>query len=1263
MVEQVPFINRDNELVQIEALIRERGTRRVLCIQAPGGIGKTRLLQEVQERFAKDTLIPGIIDFDDLALRIPGNIEFTIAKQIGQDTFSVYWESLQAYHQLREEGVSPGRLAQKKLEVRQAFLDDFNEFSTQQRVVLLLDTTDTLEGTEAWSYIVTELSQRLKNHLLIAAGRNAKKVYEELQSKISRDAQFIELSRLDAEASESYLRQKQKLLHVTLEPKLAEKLLLLAGGRPILIDLAVEWLAREIPLDWLIESSLQDLESLSADEMKQRRKEFERQLVLHIAQIRISMDRLTLVMSRVYPLDMEMIAELLKMPEDEARALFEEAKTYVFVKSLPDGSITLHDEMRRMVNEHVWPEVDPDGTRRRRDSELAVACLERKAQTLQAQIDQPEDEAQGARTQEDVAIDPFSQREILKQRLWTLKTRALHHRMYLDPNQGFAEFDRLILEASDRRDSDFCIMLKETAEKHRGSLSKENRIWLDLSERLLAILKGDLETAVDLIQKGLRLLEELKVKKELDRIYNSLGYCYRLQGKWELAVDSYERALHYSRLEDDAKQIAETMNNIANVCRFNGDFERGLRYTKTSLKIREKLGGTLSIANSCYVRGMILWEIGNAAEAATYLKRAQKLYRELDDQVRIAWVDKYTGYFHYRIGDVDTATEYLERAAAVFRERNVKDELADTLNMLSRVTRRRNVTGRAEEAIFEEAKKYAMQGLEIAQEIGDHYKTAECNLTLCALYYRWGKEHQIHGRHNQAKEYYSQVQKRYEEGFPIAREGNYIDLLSVYRMAVGNVAYEEGQLAYKPEDETPAIRKWDEAFGHYLEECRIAASYKEIRFDRALSEIASQLMKLPSPELTHKYCNDLIYQWKKRGLEYPYPQLVAECEQVKAFLDASEKSVVGKISQAQTDLLAMGDWQGTVEAGWQVLEHSRVYLRNPTVVNALNAGAFALRQLGRFSEARRLCTQSLHIGEVIGDQAVVAESHYVMGTIHWIVGNTAEAATHLRIARELFEDEKSKDPVGAARVRRYEGFLYYRIGNLEKAITLLEEARICFEEHKQDEHRQLADLADVLALESRVLVESERYYEEAKQKAERANEIARRIGNNYVIAETLIGLYGLNFREGRIAQESGNQEMAAHYFNLAQQCLQEGTKLAHRFGYDLLISVYEKIAGDIAFDEGRLAQAFEHYVAALEHGASFEYARLHRTLDPCIDNLVKLPTDQIRYYADYVIREWKARGLDAEFPDVVNTFELIKEYREYVYIQPKEDPTARPTNG
>jgi tetratricopeptide (TPR) repeat protein len=1342
MPELIPFIGRNTELDKLKEAIDARGDRRVVCIHGEGGIGKTRLLQEVRERYAQDAFMTDIIDFDDLALRVPANIEFTIAKQIGGEMFDNYLQSLRAYHQIRRTEPSSERLTKKKQEIHQIFVAGFNEFSAKQRVVLLLDTTDTLEGTEAWNYIVTKLSQRLENLVLIVAGRNAQEIYQELKSQIGPNAYSIKLRPLNQRMSRSYLRQKQDLLHITLTPERAKRLLQLAKGRPILIDLAVEWLAREIETDW--ESDFMNVEALPDNETVRRPEEFESRLVRHIAQIRTSMDRLTLAMSHVYPLNVDMITELLKISKSEAKELFEEASSYVFVKSLPDieslsGSrISLHDEMRRMVNKYVWPEVGEQ--RRRWYSELAVTCLDHTAQTLQAQIDRAESEEPKVPLQQEAVVDPLSRREVLKQLLWTIKVRILRHRMYLDPTRGFEEFDQLFQNAFHERESDLCIMLRETVEaysdrlteenliklslnqgkidilkgdfktamlgirsslerlmnldpnrgfvefdwlfqdifnrgnlhfctmlrkvveKHHSDLSEENQVRLGVSKGLIDVLEGDLESAVNCISTELERLRQLKVTENLDRIYNSLGYCYRLQGNWDLAIDSYEQALYYSHLEQDARQIAETMNNVANVRHLKGDYGGGLCYTKTGLEIREKLGAKPSIANSCYMHAIILWAMGSVSEAATYLKRASELYQELEDPVRIAWVDRQLGYFYYCIGDIDTAVEHLKKATSTFREHGFKSDWADALNMLSVAIRRSNITGRTQEAIFREAEKYALEGVEIAQEIGDNYKIAKCNLTLCILYYRWGGEyHQTREHREQILKYYNLALERYNEGFPIARDGNYIDLLAAYCMTAGNVAYDEGFLAYDSKDETLARRKWDEALGHYLDECRFSIAYKKTRFDRALGGMATRLMKLPTPTLTQEFCDKLIDQWVKRGLDQQYLHLVvAECEQIKLFLDIPEAAAVSELSQAQIDSLAMGNWQQVLEAGQQVLEHNRIYLHNLAVVHALNRSAFALRQLGRFSEAWRLCTQSLHIGEKLylesqvkagkpeGEQdkrinraqAAFAESHYVMGQIHWIAGNTVQAQPNLRTARELFKD--SGDVVGAARATRYEGVLYFYVGDLEKSLELLEEARSCFETHGQS-----VDLAQVLVMESRVLAEVGQY-EQARQKVERANKIACQAGSNYVIAETLINLYKLHFREGQVTQESGDRQASTRHFDLAQQYLREGTEIVYRFGYDLLISVYEQMAGDIAFDEGRLGQAFGHYVTALEHGVAFDYARLHRTLDPCIDRVVQLPADLIRYYADYVIREWKTRGLDTEFPDVVNMFELIKEYREYV---------------
>ncbi len=69
MPEKVPFIDREDELALIDTLMREWGTLRILCVHAPGGIGKTRLLQEVRQRYmgTEQTrlIITDITDFDN----------------------------------------------------------------------------------------------------------------------------------------------------------------------------------------------------------------------------------------------------------------------------------------------------------------------------------------------------------------------------------------------------------------------------------------------------------------------------------------------------------------------------------------------------------------------------------------------------------------------------------------------------------------------------------------------------------------------------------------------------------------------------------------------------------------------------------------------------------------------------------------------------------------------------------------------------------------------------------------------------------------------------------------------------------------------------------------------------------------------------------------------------------------------------------------------------------------------------------------------
>ena len=215
-------------------------------------------------------------------------------------------------------------------------------------------------------------------------------------------------------------------------------MLLLAKGRPILIDLAVEWLAREIPLPWLLDNDLEALKSLSDAERKKHQEEFEKNLVRRITEMRCPTDWLFRTLARIYPLDVEGIVALLDLSEEKAKPLFEEAKGYVFVKSLPDGRISLHDEVRRMVTEYVWPDIDPGGDRRRRDSKRAVGYLKGKIDDLSAKIEQlrqQEEKAQRGRDNTE-AYNAFIRREALERETWVLEEQQLIHQLSVDVEQG-----------------------------------------------------------------------------------------------------------------------------------------------------------------------------------------------------------------------------------------------------------------------------------------------------------------------------------------------------------------------------------------------------------------------------------------------------------------------------------------------------------------------------------------------------------------------------------------------------------------------------------------------------------------------------------------------------------------------------------------------------------------------------------------------------------------------------------------------------------
>jgi tetratricopeptide (TPR) repeat protein len=667
MTKQMTFIGRQQELAQIDNLINEWDSRRVAFINGGGGIGKTRLLQEIYARYRINSklCVAEIIDLDDPNLHTSESVGQKIADLVGLRHFAPYQELLRDWHKMERAGVSLAGLDFQSKKVRQAFIDNFNQATAGQRVVLFLDTTDRFGNTELWDYL-SHLIGAARNVVFLIAGRNAAELGIQQANDLGEDVFIIDLRPLVAEDSEKYLRQKLAILRIPLAPELAKKLLILAEGRPILIDLATEWIARNIPLDWTLKGDAEALEKLSPEGLQRQRKHFEAHLVLHIADVRNAIDRLTLLMSRVYPLKPEMVAWFLDIPVDEAKTLVQEAKTYVFVKQLPDGRISLHDEMRRMVIDHVWPELDPDGDRQRGDSRAAIAYIEKEIESLKKHI------ATLASVEDFRAM---TLRDTLEGELWVQEEQRLHHTLYVDLDEGFKTFIAIFDEADKAYHPHIRGLLLETIQPFCGSLSPEQRYQVSRrkAQYLFDITRytDAKEVLIDLLEKNdLRTLERIDLPILLANTEIRLGNV-------RVGVSEFEKAHTLAQAIDDVAVRARVKNMLGWGYRRLGQFEKAVDYYSEALNLiglgdktpeNQTLEGEI-LNNMAYAYSR-LDELGLAEAAVDIVARAEKLWQTLNNRRGLGGLYIVCMTIYKRRREFEKILKYGNLAEAIFGPQN-----------------------------------------------------------------------------------------------------------------------------------------------------------------------------------------------------------------------------------------------------------------------------------------------------------------------------------------------------------------------------------------------------------------------------------------------------------------------------------------------------------------------------------------------------------------------------------------------------------------
>lgn len=199
---------------------------------------------------------------------------------------------------------------------------------------------------------------------------------------------------------------------------------------------------------------------------------------------------------------------------------------------------------------------------------------------------------------------------------------------------------------------------------------------------------------------------------QLDSInHNNLGLCYSSLGRYDLAIEFYQRALAIDEQYQSRGDIAVTLANLGTVYSNKGDIRKAINYQEQALAIFRELGFRRNEGITVSLLGQNYHTLGIPEKAIDYYTNALQIAREVDNRIGEGVCLSNLGNIHYDLGDPTTALDYYQQALNIARETGDKRSLGGNLNNIGNIYSSMGDLTKALECY--------QQSLSIAREIGD----------------------------------------------------------------------------------------------------------------------------------------------------------------------------------------------------------------------------------------------------------------------------------------------------------------------------------------------------------------------------------------------------------------------------------------------------------------------------------------------------------------------------------------------------------------
>jgi tetratricopeptide (TPR) repeat protein len=483
------FVGREQE----KDIIREslRKGAKVIYLSGEGGIGKTRLLEELPEIVKPLGLaykIFNVIDFYNTSNHIGITIEETLLKEIQKDSDNLV-EVKEAFEKL-------DKLRRKEIEeseFHQSFVRAFSAWIEDSWAILCFDTAEFLEYGQDAPEVLSECEvetdvvpavtwlkswlPKLDQATAVIASRPSPRLKRQLQ-KSYPDEEWadVPLDHLSLNETQDYF-QKSEYGHAV-DHEMVERIWILTDGRPILISLAIDWLVRGIRVDSIYDVDVEQLKKWKeekAPEWKNRVKDFEKALVIgirfldnpiHAALFYAARTRKGFSASIIQELLQSVSRKPFELSDQEVQELMNVLERFSFVKrpyGARPGWLFLHDEMYDLIDEHIWWVDYPMYSHQAQIADFLASKVygDEDGEGLIAESTERLNEAKTGTESVEIAklID-------------VLKTEQLFYQLEAHPKKGYDLYERADTQAISSRNHDWDDMLRIEILRFLRTLSK-----------------------------------------------------------------------------------------------------------------------------------------------------------------------------------------------------------------------------------------------------------------------------------------------------------------------------------------------------------------------------------------------------------------------------------------------------------------------------------------------------------------------------------------------------------------------------------------------------------------------------------------------------------------------------------------------------------------------------------------------------------------------------------------------------------------------